>query len=167
MPGKVNCRSRQERAARDVQIPQGSPPRQKKPAPFRFRGLRKSRENAISAVSFFLSKPDPLCRAPVWGGPSLPGGIGIHVRLKLGRREDWGFESLGRHHARVTELVYVPGSKPGALGHVSSNLTARTIPGSGLGELRNISKSANQIIYVLSSVGKHRFALPGAEKAKL
>ena len=26
----------------------------------------------------------------------------------------------------MTELVYVPDSKPGALGHVSSNLTSRT-----------------------------------------
>ena len=52
--------------------------------------------------------------------------MGIHVRLKPGRREDWGFESLGRHHARVTELVYVSGSNPGAQGHVSSNLTTRT-----------------------------------------
>ena len=70
------------------------------------------------------------CRVQVpQGSPlCLPGGIGIHVRLKTGRRKDWGFDSLGRHHARVTELVYVPDSKPGALGHVSSNLTSRTIP---------------------------------------
>ena len=32
------------------------PRRQKKLAAFRFRGLRKSRENCISAPSFFLSK---------------------------------------------------------------------------------------------------------------
>ena len=37
------------------------PRRQKKPAPFRFRGLRKSRENYTSAVSFFLSESNPLC----------------------------------------------------------------------------------------------------------
>ena len=36
------------------------PPRQKNAAPFRFRGLRKSRENCISAASFFLSNSDPL-----------------------------------------------------------------------------------------------------------
>ena len=35
-----------------------SPPRQKKPAPFRFPGLHKSRESSISAVSFFLTKPE-------------------------------------------------------------------------------------------------------------
>ena len=35
-------------------------PRRKKAAPFRFRGLRKSRENSISAESFFLSESDPL-----------------------------------------------------------------------------------------------------------
>ena len=40
-----------------VRIPP-CPPRQKNPAPFRFRGLRKSRENCISAVSFFLSKTE-------------------------------------------------------------------------------------------------------------
>ena len=34
--------------------------RQKKPAPFRFRGLRKRPENFISAVSFFLSPSNPL-----------------------------------------------------------------------------------------------------------
>ena len=35
-------------------------PRQKNSAPFRFRGLRKSRENCTSAVSVFLSNSDPL-----------------------------------------------------------------------------------------------------------
>ena len=34
-------------------------PRQKNSAPFRFRGLRKSRENCISAESFFLSQIGP------------------------------------------------------------------------------------------------------------
>ena len=34
--------------------------RQKKLAPFRFRGLRKSRESCISAPSFFLSESNPL-----------------------------------------------------------------------------------------------------------
>ena len=33
-------------------------PRQKNSAPFRFRGLRKSRENCTSAESFFLSKSE-------------------------------------------------------------------------------------------------------------
>ena len=46
--------------------------------------------------------------------------------FQVGRAE---FKSLGRHHARVTELVYVPGSNPGAERPVSSNLTSRTIPG--------------------------------------
>ena len=32
--------------------------RQKKPAPFRFPGLRKCRESSTSAVSFFLSKSE-------------------------------------------------------------------------------------------------------------
>ena len=41
------------------------PVRQKKVAAFRFRGLRKSRENFISAPSFFLSKSDPLRWAPI------------------------------------------------------------------------------------------------------
>ena len=50
-----------------VQVLQGAPQRQKKPAPFRFRGLRKSRENSISAASFF----------PIQTGPALPGsGLG-------------------------------------------------------------------------------------------
>ncbi len=39
--------------------------RQKGPAPFRFRGYRKRRESCISAGSFFLSKSDPLRRAPI------------------------------------------------------------------------------------------------------
>ena len=39
--------------------------RQKKLAAFRFRGLRRSRENCISAPSFFLSKTDPLRWAPI------------------------------------------------------------------------------------------------------
>ena len=34
------------------------PPRQRNAAPFRFRGLRKSRENCSSAASFFLSKSE-------------------------------------------------------------------------------------------------------------
>ena len=38
-------------------------PRQKKPIPFRFPGLRKSRESCISIGSFFLSNTDPLCWA--------------------------------------------------------------------------------------------------------
>ena len=37
-----------------------TPPRQTKLAPLRFRGLRKSRENCVSARSVFLSNPDPL-----------------------------------------------------------------------------------------------------------
>ena len=49
-----------------VQVLQDAPQRQKKPAPFRFHGLRKCRENSIFAVSFFFSKPDPLRWAPVW-----------------------------------------------------------------------------------------------------
>jgi len=81
MLGKVNCRSRQERAAWAVQIRQGSAPRQKKPAPFRFRGLRMSRENSISAAFFFLSKPDPLRWAPVWGGPSRIGVTAARLTL--------------------------------------------------------------------------------------
>ena len=39
-------------------------PRQKKPAPFRFPGLRKSRESSTSAVSFFLSKTEVLTEEP-------------------------------------------------------------------------------------------------------
>ena len=39
-----------------VQAPEGAP-RQKNSAPLRFRGLRKSRENCVSAESFFLSDP--------------------------------------------------------------------------------------------------------------
>lgn len=35
-------------------------------------------------------------------------------------------------HARVTESVYVPGSNPGAAGHVSSNLTSRTTNRTGV-----------------------------------
>ena len=38
-------------------------PRQKKPIPFRFPGLRKSQESCISIGSFFLSNTDPLCWA--------------------------------------------------------------------------------------------------------
>ena len=43
-----------------------TPPRQKNSAPFRFRGLRKSRENFISVASFFLSKSNPLRWASIW-----------------------------------------------------------------------------------------------------
>ena len=43
----------------EVQVLQDAPQRQKKPALFRFRGLRKSRENSISAVSFFLFQTGP------------------------------------------------------------------------------------------------------------
>ena len=43
--------------ARRVRLPYPAP-RQKKPAPFCFPGLRKGRESATSAVSFFLSKPE-------------------------------------------------------------------------------------------------------------
>ena len=43
-------------------------PRQKKPIPFRFPGLRKHRESCISIGSFFLSSTDPLCWALcLWG----------------------------------------------------------------------------------------------------
>lgn len=38
-------------------------PRQQKPIPFRFPGLRKSRESCISIGSCFLSNTDPLCWA--------------------------------------------------------------------------------------------------------
>ena len=59
-----------------IQPPRSPPPaadcsvriqslRQKGPAPFRFRGYRKRRESCISAGSFFLSKSDPLRRAPI------------------------------------------------------------------------------------------------------
>lgn len=41
-----------------VRVPQGSP-RRKKPAPFRFRGLRRSRENSTSADSFLLLPIEP------------------------------------------------------------------------------------------------------------
>ena len=41
-------------------------PRQKKLAPCRFRGFRRSRESSISAPSFFLSKSDPLRWALIW-----------------------------------------------------------------------------------------------------
>ena len=40
-------------------------PRQKTPAPFRFRGLRKSRESCTSAGAFFLSESNPLRRASI------------------------------------------------------------------------------------------------------
>ena len=40
-------------------------PRQKNSAPFRFRGLRKSRENCTSAESFFLSETGASRGAPV------------------------------------------------------------------------------------------------------
>ena len=65
------CRWCQSRAGRPqagsgdggaaAQSPQGirvRPTRQKNSAPFRFRGLRKSRGNCTSAESFFLSKPE-------------------------------------------------------------------------------------------------------------
>ena len=42
-----------------VQVLQDAPQRQKKPAPFRFHGLRKCRENSIFAVSFFLFQTGP------------------------------------------------------------------------------------------------------------
>ena len=45
--------------ARRVRLPYPAP-RQKKSAPFRFLGLRKSRESSTSAVSFFLSKTEVL-----------------------------------------------------------------------------------------------------------
>ena len=41
-----------------VRVPPPAP-RQKNEAPFRFRSLRKSRENCISAASFFLSQIGP------------------------------------------------------------------------------------------------------------
>ena len=41
-----------------VRVPPPAP-RQKNSAPFRFRGLRKSRENCTSAESFFLSQIEP------------------------------------------------------------------------------------------------------------
>ena len=41
-----------------VQVPPRAP-RQKNSAPFRFRGLRKSRENCTSAESFFLYQIEP------------------------------------------------------------------------------------------------------------
>ena len=47
-----------------VRIPP-CPPRQKKPAPFRFPGLRKSRESSTSAVSFFLSETGVSWGTPV------------------------------------------------------------------------------------------------------
>ncbi len=37
-----------------------TPLRQTKPAPLRFPGLRKCRENSVSAVSVFLSNLNPL-----------------------------------------------------------------------------------------------------------
>ena len=40
-----------------VRVPPPAP-RQKNSAPFRFRGLRKSRENCTSAASFFLSETE-------------------------------------------------------------------------------------------------------------
>ena len=41
-----------------VQVLLPAPPRQKNAAPFRFRGLRKCRENCTSAASFFLSETE-------------------------------------------------------------------------------------------------------------
>ncbi len=57
--------------------------RQKKPTALRFRGLRKRRENCVSAVSFFLSKSDPLRRAPILFFHAAPS-----ERLSSSRRED-------------------------------------------------------------------------------
>ena len=52
--GKPNLCKRAQRVA--VRLPA---PRQKNSAPFRFRGLRKSRENCTSAESFFLYQIEP------------------------------------------------------------------------------------------------------------
>lgn len=55
-------------------------PRRKKPAAFRFRGLRKSRESCISAVSFLLLPIEPHFD----GVPEkhTAGGIGRHASLR-------------------------------------------------------------------------------------
>ena len=58
-----------------VQIQPG-PPRQKKSTPFRFRGLRKSRENFISVDSFFL-----LQIGPAKLGSDLDGDTDLHREL--------------------------------------------------------------------------------------
>ena len=64
-------------------------PRQKKLAPCRFRGFRRSRESSISAPSFFLSKSDPLRWALIWFKGSL--------FLLLGAR---GSDAFLRHAVR-------------------------------------------------------------------
>ena len=71
VPSTNRTGRRSFKAEMRVQIPQGSP-RQKKPAPYRFRGLRKRippreeravfkacRESSLSAVSFFLFQIGP------------------------------------------------------------------------------------------------------------
>ncbi len=58
-----------------VQIQPG-PPRQKKSNPFRFRGLRNSRENFISFDFFFL-----LQIGPAWLGSDLDRSTDLHGDL--------------------------------------------------------------------------------------
>ena len=56
----ADARDSKSRVRKDVRVrPPPPAPRQKNSAPFRFRGLRKSRENCTSAESFFLSQIGP------------------------------------------------------------------------------------------------------------
>ena len=83
------------------------------------RAWRRWEARSVRGAEAVSSSLTALTIPPAWWN-------GIHLRFKIGGREAWGFESPRRHHARVTEAVYVPGSNPGAARHVSSNLTART-----------------------------------------
>ena len=83
------------------------------------RAWRRWEARSVRGAEAVSSSLTALTIPPAWWN-------GIHLRFKIGGREAWGFESPRRHHARVTEAVYVPGSNPGAARYVSSNLTART-----------------------------------------
>ncbi len=62
----VDTRDLKSLAGNRVPVRVRSPaPRQKNSAPFRFRGLRKSRENCTSAASFFLSETGVSRGTPV------------------------------------------------------------------------------------------------------
>ena len=62
----VDTRDLKSLAGNRVPVRVRSPaPRQKNSAPFRFRGLRKSRENCTSAESFFLSETGVSRGTPV------------------------------------------------------------------------------------------------------
>ena len=74
--------------------------RQTKVAPFRFRGLRKSRENFISAPSVFLSNLGPLRWAQVGrehGSDGFPGRE---------RPEDQHFSGSGYSTPKVSTVTF-------------------------------------------------------------